>query len=114
MSVKDFKRIGNLLVSPFRLRKSELIDFLCDVKERTKGVIEYSVDDLMRLDKDDLIIEYDCLRNKVHHSAKLFFLLFPTLEKEWLDKLSQQKLSRKERVEYEIQKLITKNQGDIL
>lgn len=102
------KRIGNLLISPFRLKKTELIDFLCDVKEKTKGVIEYSIEDLMKLSKSDLIIEYDGLRNRVHHNATLFFTLFPTIKKEWLDKLSQNKLSKQEVFNRELERIRNK------
>jgi hypothetical protein len=105
MSVKEFKKIGNLLKSPYRLKKTELIDFLIDVKEKTTGVIEYAVKDLMKLSKDDLIIEYDGLRNRVHHSAALFFTLFPTLKKDWLDKLSNRKLSKKEIFNRELKRI---------
>ncbi|MGV9141359.1 MAG: hypothetical protein ACOC1X_00310 [Promethearchaeota archaeon] len=105
ISIRDFKRIGNLLKSPYRLKKTELIDFLCDVKQKSRGVIEYSIDDIMKLSKDDLIIEYDGLRNRVHHSAELFFLLFPTLKKDWLDKLSSGKLAKKEIIRREIERI---------
>lgn len=89
MSVKDFRKIGMRMLSPYRLKRTELIDFLLDVKEKTKGVIELNEKDIYKLPKDDLFIEYDQLRNRVHSSTRLLFALFPTLEKKWLDKLSQ-------------------------
>jgi hypothetical protein len=87
---KEFMGYINQISNPFRISKSKLIDFLIDLKETGKvdGLIQLSDEDIMKLGKDELIIEFDNIRNRVHSNLQLLYTLFPDLDKKYLDIIS--------------------------
>ena len=87
---KQFLGYINRLKSPYRIDRIDLINFLMDLKDTGKcdSLLQISERDLYKMDRDELIIEFDNVRNKVHCQPKILFELFPNLKKKWLDKLS--------------------------
>ena len=102
---RKFIKISKLLKSPHLIKKKDLINFLCDVKETGKidKLLQLSHKEIMKLDKNELIIEFDNLRNRLHQNSEILFTLFPSLKSKWDNgRIIYAEINRKEKPKFKI------------
>lgn len=87
---KQFMGFCNYLRNPLRIDRIKLMDFLLDLKATGKvdTLITLSEEDIITMNRNELIIEFDNVRSRVHSRADLLFTLFPDLSTKWLDQLT--------------------------